>query len=913
MIKVKLLGPPRVEVHGVVAGFDTRKATALLAYLAVTGQPRSRDALAELLWPDRDVEHARGALRRTLSTLRAALGPDAVEATRDRVGLSGPPTLIVDVERFRALRAAGDHAGAIELCRGDFLEGFGIRGAPAFDDWQMREGDALRRELAAALAFAVAARMAVGDYASALAYGRRWLALDPLHEPAHRELIRLYATIGDRAAAMEQYRACGRTLARELGVTPLPETTALYEAIGAGTFEPPPAPAPATGPPTVSSTGSPPGPPGTVPFVGRRDELRSIGAVHADITVDGRVVLVEGEAGIGKTRLADQVVAQLRERGAVVLTARGYEDEAALAYLPVADALRTRLRSGTEWLAAVPPGVRAEVGRLLPELTDAGTPPAADGPGAETRFLAGLWNTLVAALNGPVPGVLYIDDAHWLDEASLRLLGYGLRRLSGCPVLVLLTWRPPRDHAVRRTVATLDRGATGLVRRLRPLDADAVRVLAEAAGVPASGARLHTETAGVPLMVVEYLGALDQAGGESWPVPTGVRDLLRARVDRLSDTARQVLAAGATVGRSFDVETVRRVSGRGDEETVTALEELVAHGLVREGSVAYDFSHDQLRVLIYEELSLARRRLLHSRAAAVPGLPAGAVARHLHVAGRDAEAAPAYVAAAERAAELYANSEAIDHLRAALAVGYPDRRHASIRLGDLLARVGEYDESLRAYEAAAVEAGGADIQHRLGRVRHRRGEWALAAAHFRAALESEPAPERKARILVDLGLTRFELGDAPSAEALARRAFDLARAAAEEQALGRAYNLLGMVAAGAGESDRALRYLESGHEIAQRIGDVAGQIAVLNNLALTRRQRAELDDARRLTHEALVLCTTVGDRHREAALHNNLADIHHDLGDTESAMEHLKRAVAIFGGIGEDAIARPEVWKLVRW
>ena len=129
-------------------------------------------------------------------------------------------------------RAAEDPAEAAAVFRGEFLEGFGLRDSPAFEDWQRAEADALRRELAAVLARLVESS---GDVAVA----QRWLELDPLHEPAHRALIRLYAERGDRAEALAQYRECVRTLSRELGVPPLAETTRLYEAISEGTLEAP--------------------------------------------------------------------------------------------------------------------------------------------------------------------------------------------------------------------------------------------------------------------------------------------------------------------------------------------------------------------------------------------------------------------------------------------------------------------------------------------------------------------------------------------------------------------------------------------------------------------------------------------------------------------------------------------------
>jgi DNA-binding SARP family transcriptional activator len=300
-VKVMLLGPPRVEHDGIAVGFDTRKAMALLAHLALVKGPRPRDVLAELLWPEHDTEHARGALRRTLSALRGVVGADAVEATRDHVTLVSGAGLEIDVDRFRADAAAGRLEAAAERFHGEFLEGFGLRDAPAFEDWQRGEADALRRELAAVLGRLVEA---TGE----LVHARRWLELDPLHEPAHRALIRIYAALGDRAAAVAQYRDCVRTLSRELGVSPLTQTTVLYEAISEGTLEMPDAP------PVRARRALP-----AAPLVGREDEWAALLDLWTEITRDGRVAVIEGEPGIGKTRLAEELLAHARERGAAVL------------------------------------------------------------------------------------------------------------------------------------------------------------------------------------------------------------------------------------------------------------------------------------------------------------------------------------------------------------------------------------------------------------------------------------------------------------------------------------------------------------------------------------------------------------------------------------------------------------------
>src|SRR5688500_8826734 len=231
---ISVLGAPRVARGDEVVTFDTRKAIALVAYLAVTGRPQRRETLAALLWPEADDSRARSALRRTLSVLRKGLGEEGLRTGRDEVELVDGEDVVVDVRDFlTGLESSEvtDVAAAASLWRGDLLAGFTLRDSPEFDAWQVREGERLRRLLAAACARLVDAHSAAGRVDDAIVHAERWLDLDGLHEPAHRALMRLHAQRGDRAAAIQQYRQCVRVVDEELGVAPLTETTVLYDAI----------------------------------------------------------------------------------------------------------------------------------------------------------------------------------------------------------------------------------------------------------------------------------------------------------------------------------------------------------------------------------------------------------------------------------------------------------------------------------------------------------------------------------------------------------------------------------------------------------------------------------------------------------------------------------------------------------
>jgi DNA-binding SARP family transcriptional activator/tetratricopeptide (TPR) repeat protein len=916
-LRLSLLGPPEALCDGVPLAVDTRKATALLAYLAVEQGRHGRDVLAELLWPEYAPDRARAALRRTLSTLRSALGGRWLAVARDAVSLDRDGVL-VDVDEFRRLAGSNDLVEleqAAALQRGSFLAGFGLRDSAPFDDWQSLQAGTLARELGAVLDRLAEVLGGRGSHVRAIEHARRRLALEPLNETAHRRLIELYGASGERAAALAQYRECVRTLHRELGVAPTEETTAAYHAVREGVARPAPVhePEPANN-----------GVQAQLPLVGREREWAELLGTYAAAETDGRLVVLEGETGIGKTRLAEELVAWARSGGSAATSVRCVEEEAGLAYGCAIELVRGALRDGRQ--AAVSPAAAAEASRLVPEL---GASPAAalDGPGAQARFLDGVTRALLEAVAGEHPGVLVVDDAHWADPSSLEVLAFLARRLRDRPVLLVLTWRSeeaPAAHPVRRILAAATRDGLGASIPLERLNRAAVAELAEAAGAtPKLSARLYEETDGVPFFVMQYLDARPDADGDE-ALPPGVRGLVESRIAAASEVAGQVLAAAAVVGRPFDAELVREVSGRNEEETVASLEELMRRGLLVEVDAAsYAFRHEQARRVAGDLTSSGRRRLLHRRAAEAlaardrSGASAGAVAQHLREAGRETDAAEWFRVAGVHARGLYANAEALAHFQEALGLGHDDPAALHEEIGDLLTLGGDYSTALESYEAAAALAPAerlASIAHRIGLVHLRRGEWELADSSFVEALAALPDDFAvlEARLLADRSLTAHRRHDG-EAQALAQRALELADAAGDRRALAQAHNILGILASGRGDHAEARLQLERSLELAGEEDDPSARAAALNNLALDLRAEGELERALELTEEALALCAAVGDRHREAALANNVADLLNAAGRREDAMEHLKTAVAIFAEIGERDPGEPEIWKLVEW
>ncbi|MBE3560405.1 MAG: tetratricopeptide repeat protein [Ktedonobacteraceae bacterium] len=575
-----------------------------------------------------------------------------------------------------------------------------------------------------------------------------------------------------------------------------------------------------------------------------------------------------------------------------------------------------------------------------------------------------------AGAHSITPVIFFFDDIHQADDASLEFLGYLVRRIQGQPLCLLLTWRPIQRGALQRFQRFLTETqhyghATCLT--LSRLDQAAVKHLVQQA-VPASNefnqrlaVRLYQETEGVPLFLREYLSAIASGllkpGDETWDLPHGVRDVLISRLAIVEEASRQLLGAAATIGRSFDFDTLRAASGRSEEETIAGLEALISLGLIQEirgnggagqeelqapgrqdlsgeRSPVYDFCHEKLRSLVYDEMLLARRRLLHRRVAEAlvahlrgqheTGTLAGQIARHYLAAGNTEAAAQYFFQAGEYARSLYAHTEALAHFRRALALGHPETAYLQEIIGDLHTFLGAYESALKSYQVAlalSVDAQNrARLEHKQGKVYERRGRRELAEDHYATALHLLDQPgrsgllEEQARIYADWSLTAHHYGKSEQALALAQRARELAEAAGDSRALAQVHNLLGILASSQGALEAAYGHLEQSLALAERLQDATMRVAALNNLALACKARGEIERAIALTEAALALCISQGDRHREAALHNNLADLFHASGRTVDAMRQLEFAAHIYNEIDvETGTMQPEIWKLVEW
>ena len=911
MLDLHLFGPPRVRLDGEELRFDTRKALAMLAVLAVSGREHSRDALAAMLWPDLDRTRARATLRRTLS-VAAAAGP-ALEITAGGVRLD-LDAITCDVRDFQTLTAEPDPAAwsrAADIAADSFLDGFALRDSPVFEDWQIATADALRDQLSQVLARLVSHEVAHGDLIAALGHARRRTMVDPLSEPAHADLIRVTAWSGDRTAALQSYRALVRLLERELGVPPLPATLALHEAIRAGKLE-----SPLVGSATEAATATVQHRASPEQLVDRAGELGQLRKAWQEAAGRGRTIGLVGDPGIGKSALARSLVSEVSGAGATVLQLGGHEAELPLAYGAAGDLVRAML--------ALSPGLVTDLGTAGEPLGMLANEFAANegrgirGPGDLQRLHEAV-RVAIEAIAADRRLLLVIDDAHLLDFPSAALLAYVLRRIPG-RLMAVISWTSGAGGA-RLPEAVIESGEVIVVPPLGP--AGVAELLEGTAHDPTEVLR---RTRGVPLLVREYATSGEVQGtGE----PGSARDVVSARLEGASDATRQVVGAVVIIGTVADPELLRIACGRDEAETVDAIEEAIVRGLLveRTDRPGYDVPHELVREAALARLSLARTRLLHGRVADVLArrhgvdplaTPAGAVARHLAAAGRDDEAATWFLEAAEESTRLAAHAEALTQLRAALALGHhPLDVHQAIGLA--LVRLGKYGEALVSLDQAAALAEGdsvrqAAIEHAIAGVHDRLGDWALAQAHLEAARElvADAAPQRRARILSDLALVQHRQGRSGDARATALDARAEAEVAADDAALAQSANVLGMLDAADSQHARAIEHLSHAVARARRLGDPDLLIAALNNLSRALLGASDESAALAAAREALEIAERQGDRHRLAALHSHLADLLHAAGQDDEALAALKLSAASFAQV-HGSEARPQVRTLTEW
>jgi DNA-binding SARP family transcriptional activator/predicted ATPase len=799
-MRISLFGNLRISVAGrPVTAVNTNRLHSLIAYLILHGgTPQPRERLAFLLWPASSESQARTNLRQLLHHLKRALPAECKSLVTDNFAVQWQhdTSCTVDVVDFQAAiaeasaaRTEGDRAREIQslttaaqLYEDDLLPAL-------YDDWLTPLREDYRRQLSDVLQRLAALFEEQKQYAAAIPWADRLVALDSLCETHHQSLIRLHAANHDRASALRAYHQCMRTLRREMGVEPGPATRELFERILKAEPEASPGPAsrwsasPAARPVAQLQKAR--------ALVGRTMEWQQLALAWQMAVEDGpRVAVISGEPGIGKTRLADELYQACARHGHAAARSRCYAGQGQVSYAPVAEWLRSDVvRAG--WTTLGSQQV-AELARLAPEILEH-SPELRQrnvdqpGPLAESWQRLHFYESLNAAFGkSRKPILLYLDDMQWCDPDSFEWLNALLTSSVSSGVLVIGTVRAEetgREHPFTRFLLALRQSGMVTEIPLAPLDAGETAELARLeTAKPLESENLgeiFRTTRGNPLFVLESV----RAGLRS----TRVHAVIAARLSQLSPAPYELAGLASVVGRPFTFELLEKSTDWDEASVSQALDELWRRRIIESrGASEYDFTHDLLREAACGELSLVRRRYLHRRVARALAEVYkadienwnGQIAAHFERAGMAEEAIEHYRRAAAHARQRYADTEAADLLRGALALcrGFSESDSRQEQELDLLATLGPALVTTEGYSAAEVGQTydrALDLSRRLGNrniFAILSGAWVFHAVRgdlqqarefsleFLRAAEREPTPGPMLAGNFILGSSLFHLG-----------------------------------------------------------------------------------------------------------------------------------------------------------
>ena len=883
--RVVLCGSLRVEIDGrdVSAALPGGQTGLLACYLlASPGRAADRDELVALLWPEAAPKDPGAALRPVLSRLRRALAPATLEG-RERLRLALPEPVWVDVEAA-AHALAEARAAAQERRWAGAREQAGVAAAilrpgllPALDgEWLQAARWEHEEHTLEALELVARSGAALGGAAAADAEraSRELISRSPFRESGYRKLMEALAARGNAAEALRVYERLRVLLRDELGVAPAADLQALHLRLLSGADADPARvqaapverPAAADALPAALAVRS------TLPFAGRADELATLRELLAEPS--GRVALVGGDAGTGKSRLVREFAREAADSGALVL--HGACDVMVRApYGPFVEALDhlVRVTDPAALREALGP-TAVELLRLLPALQDVlgtGAAPVDADPDTERHRLHTAVADLLTATAAARPLLVVVEDAHWADAPSLALLRHVARAVAAAPLVVVITFRDTDaelTEAVAETLADLRRAEAVVRLALEGLTgAEVGQFVAAAAGAEAGAAELaaaiDTATGGNAFLVCELWRALAEgealevtSGGvrlrrplAELAVPDSVREVAERRLARLAPETRALLEVAAVAGSEFELDALRQ---GGEPLPVAALDEAVRSGVLEElpsARLAYRFAHELLRRAIHDGASRIRRAELHERVGEALERAGDRSARRLaDLAYHFTQAAPVggtergigySVLAARAARAALAFDEAVAHLEAALELSAGDleeRTELLLELGEAAHRAGRAPVALDAFREAAG----------LGRERGDATQLARAAVGYEdAAWRPGIADDVAVSLLEDAARA---LGDAPSrlrvrvlgslARALEMRGEEEHGGSARTEAIAtaRALNdpagLAGVLvsaiwAGGAQTHEQTLADLSEARDLAIRLGDRELQVEAM--------------------------------------------------------------------------------------
>ncbi|HSG44638.1 MAG TPA: AAA family ATPase [Anaerolineales bacterium] len=742
VLHIFTLGPPEVRLGEHLVTFPTRKTLALLVYLAIEGGMQLREHPAILLWPESSPVRSHANLRNTLGHLQKALRQVRGQAqtaylsiTHNALGLN--PDAIIDfdlqtVDRAyvraradRSSRSLSEGSANLPLLqsaaacqRGDFLAGFSLGDAPGFDDWVAIQREVWHRRLGLILDRLSEIQFARGEFAGVTETSSHWIALDALNEVAYRRKMRAHFAAGERGQALETYEACCSILAAELGVEPEPDTAALAERIRTK--------APPLHPHSHRSTTRLFRPDTSVAFLGNlfagriREHQALVSSYERATASRPQFVVLRGEAGIGKTRLARKFLAWASTQGAELLQGGAFESGSHLPFQPLIEALRLRLEHKNSLQDLLDDVWLSPLSQLLPELRQCypnlSPPPLGQSRPESDVSQAQFYEPLmqyILALAKRVPLVLFMDDLQWADSATLDLLNFAIRRWqdSSARILLLVSLRSESLHPVTQPQQVggpevLSHWLERMTRELSPVhielaplgERETVQMVQSILSPPAADFAqwLYNETRGQPFYLMETLKDLlerrvlhpKQSAEGQWifmldaehdlgkaaRVPSTVHAVIRSRLNRLSPNAFSLLAGGAVLEQKITFEHLCAISNVADDLALPALDELISGRLLMEAAQlgvasTYPFVNDMLRDVVYTEAGDARRRLFHQRALEIleaAGASAAVLAHHAQATGLAQAAFNYSLVAGREALRLSAVSEAIFHLERAM-------------------------------------------------------------------------------------------------------------------------------------------------------------------------------------------------------------------------------------------------------
>ncbi len=716
----------------------------------------------------------------------------------------------------------------------------------------------------------------------------------------------------------------------------------------------------AAAPPPVTAGEAPPAPAAAQvrgfrrgPFVGREKEMAQLKERFEDaLSEHGSLVMLVGEPGIGKTRLAEELSVYARLRGAQALTGQCYETEGAPPYIPFVEALRQYVNScPAEELRREMGDGASDLAKLVSEVRTR-VPDVPPGPEQEPeaeryRLLEAVTSFLLNASKAN-PLLLILDDLHWADKPSLLLLEHLARRLSSARILVVGTYRDvelDRRHPLSEVIAGLRRERLYERVLLRGLDPEGVRALLAGRGAmsgrpeqyvnPALSNALYEQTEGNPFFIEEIIlnlvdvGALYRKEGQ-WQVrmsvlaehiPEGVREVIGRRLSRLSEATNQALTFASVLGREFDFDVLQALSEMEDETLLSALEEALGAQLINEQrtavGAAYRFSHALVQETLYGELSIARKQRVHLRAgraleqARAGRLEAhvGQLAYHFHQ-GNEREKAIDYCRrAGEASVRIYAWEEALKHWETALELmeerGDPDIEHAELleRLGDLAYSSGvDYERgydflerALAIYERVDARGKAAGIHSRLGR---NMVSWAgrmdvnRALPHLEAARDAleEEAPDSQPLAYTYIGLALAYNNALQPGKALdySRRARAIGERLGSDAVVANAQIFEGFVMASMGQGGEGAALVEKAWRAADRQGWTLIAFTAAAFRAILALNRRDPRTARRWLEEELSRPRTASAPMAQHHLLRGLAGARFMMGDVEEALSTLE-------------------------